>query len=229
MLNNYKTHGVMGDIPTMHKPYYVLVFLCYINYYERKHTNPTAIFITFLQTVHSHCNNKYFFLSFLITSWVRDYHFSFYHKMASQDDRTIPCIKYVKYHLFWASFSWCENPDDHSSSGSGHVIPHFFVFFFWLRFPFYTPCHMGGAKNCTPTWDTMYPCIDYREKERYAQLCLPWIPRNLSLWIPLPTVSLYFSDVRFATWTYPFLVLLLYDSMHAMLLCMLLCPTPTFS
>ncbi len=37
----------------------------------------------------------------------------------------------------------------------------------------------------------------------YAQLCLPWIPGNASLWIPMPPVSLYFSDVRFTTWTYP--------------------------
>ncbi len=31
----------------------------------------------------------------------------------------------------------------------------------------------------------------------YAHLCLPWIPRNPSLWISMPPVSLYFSDVRF--------------------------------
>ncbi len=37
----------------------------------------------------------------------------------------------------------------------------------------------------------------------YAQLCLAWIPGNPSLWIPVPPVSLYFSDVRFTTWTYP--------------------------
>ncbi len=33
----------------------------------------------------------------------------------------------------------------------------------------------------------------------YAQLCLPWIPMNPFLWIPVPPDSLYVSDVRFTT------------------------------
>ncbi len=41
----------------------------------------------------------------------------------------------------------------------------------------------------------------------YAKLCLLWIAGNFSLLIPVPPFSLYFSDVRFAMWTYPFLSL----------------------
>ncbi len=70
-------------------------------------------------------------------------------------------------------------------------------------FPFCTPCHKGGAQNCNPTLDTIYPWVDYREGECYVQLCLPWIPRNPSLWIPMPPVSLFNGDNRFTAWTFP--------------------------
>ncbi len=37
----------------------------------------------------------------------------------------------------------------------------------------------------------------------YAQLCLPWIPMNHPLWIPVPSASVSSSDVRITTWPYP--------------------------
>ncbi len=89
-----------------------------------------------------------------------------------------------------------------------------------------------GSQNCDLTLDTMYPCVDCSKWECYAQLCLPWIHMNTSVWIPVPPDYLYFSDVRFTIWTYPFLIflaLLIYDSTHAVLLHMLLWATPTFS
>ncbi len=84
--------------------------------------------------------------------------------------------------------------------------PHFLIFLFFiyngLGFLMIWPCHTQGVHKCNLTLDTMYTCIDYRERACYAQLCLLWIPGNPSLCIPKPPVFLYFSDIRFTTWTY---------------------------
>ena len=47
-----------------------------------------------------------------------------------------------------------------------------------------------GSTNCNSTLDTMYPCVNYRGGECYAQLCLQWIPRNPCMRIPVPPISL---------------------------------------
>ncbi len=82
--------------------------------------------------------------------------------------------------------------------------PHFYFFYFLGgdAYIFYSALLViqGGLRFVILLW---IPCFDYREGECYAQLCLAWIPGNPSLWISMPPVSLYYSDVRFTTWTYP--------------------------
>ncbi len=109
---------------------------------------------------------------------------------------------------------------------------HIFLVLFWTRNTFCSAhlCHTKGINNCNHTVDTMYPCINYREGECFVQLCLLWIPKNRSLWIPVPPDSLYFSDVRFTTWTYPSLVHAdIWLNTFSVLLDMLLINTPIFS
>ncbi len=110
------------------------------------------------------------------------------------------------------------------------------IFFDGLDWDFYlfcTTCHTDRTQKCNPSLDTMYPYVNFREGECYAQLCSHWIPRNPSLWIPVSPDSLYYTDIRFAAWTYPSFSFLLHDLMHvpcySMLFNMLLSITPTFS
>ncbi len=133
-----------------------------------------------------------------------EYHFS--HWIASKGKRPKLYATFITFLSFMASHSQCKNPDDHPSCGICHT--HIFIFYNGLRFPlFCAPCHTGWVQKYIPTLDTMYPCVNNREGECYAQLCLPWIPTNPFLLIPMPPISLYFSDVRFTTWTYPSLSL----------------------
>ncbi len=129
----------------------------------------------------------------------------FFHTiMASQGEWPISFAA-ILISSFCTSFSPREIPDDHISCGSSHSIPTFSSFRFssFLDWDFLLRnMSCMGARNSNPTLDTMYSCIDYREGECYAKLCLLWIPRNLSLWIPTPPASLYFSDFRFTIWTY---------------------------
>ncbi len=119
--------------------------------------------------------------------------FFFNHEMASQDDWTIPYITNIKYPLFGQPSHHMRTLMTTLPVEVAKLYPHFHFPLFWLVFPFFTPCQTGGAQDCNLTLDTMYLCIDYREGE----LCLLWIPINPSLWIPVPPVSLYFSDTRF--------------------------------
>ncbi len=123
---------------------------------------------------------------------------------------------------FLASFSPCENPDDHSSCGSGHAIPTF-SFLFW------TPCHNGGVQNWNPALDTIYPCIDYRDGKCYAHLC--FLGFLGILLCGFPCLMSFCILLKSGSPCEPILLmaLLMYDSMHATLLHMLICATPTFS
>ncbi len=66
----------------------------------------------------------------------------------------------------------------------------------------------SGSSHCTNGFSTLQAtslvCLFVaRGRECYVQLCLLCIPRNPSLWFPMPPVSLYFSDVRFTKTTFP--------------------------
>ncbi len=111
--------------------------------------------------------------------------------------------------------------------------PHF-PFFIFLRtwISFCTLWHTWEVHNYNLTLDTMYPFIDYMEGECYAQLYLPWIPRNPSLWNLLLTffyISMT-SSSPFTMWTYPSLALVnivnIWFNAWSVLLHILPCATP---
>ncbi len=78
--------------------------------------------------------------------------------------------------------------------------PHFPFFIFFgggLKILFCTPCHTGKVQICNPTLDTM------SWLQGGGVLCPIVLTLDFQEWIPMPPVSLYFSDVRFTKWTYP--------------------------
>ncbi len=81
----------------------------------------------------------------------------------------------------------------------------------------WTSCDSGGVQSCNPTLDTINPCVNYREGECNSQLCLPWIPRNPSLWIVMPLISLCILAIRGSPHEHILLLLfLIYHSKHAL-------------
>ncbi len=142
------------------------------------------------------------------------------------------CTQSTSNLLFWAYFSICENPNNHSSCGSSHVITtfSFFLSFLGIGFLFCTPCCTGGTWNCNSTLDTMYPCFDYyREGEVMPSCAYLGFQRTLLHVFPC-VLSLCFL-VTSGSPHKPILLiaLLIYGSMHATFPHMLLCTTPTFS
>ena len=167
-------------------------------------TTPISFFPNLLSIDSRRSNTKIIFILLLFfdnhrSTW--DYLFFFWpHKLSDRYVQTVPQISsflnilLTMWEPSWSHFLWkwpCHT----------HIFP-FFIFLGGDAY-FFCSAHLviqGGLRFVILLW---IPCVDYREGECYAQLCLSWIPGNPSLWIPVPPVSLYFSDVRFTTWTYP--------------------------
>ncbi len=132
-----------------------------------------------------------------------DFLFSlYYHNMALWDEWTMPYTMYVKSPLFSASFLPCDNPDDHSSYGSGHAIPTFFFFSFldWYFHLLHTVSYRGSSD--------LYSYFGYHVSLHWLQggRVLYLVVLTLDFWEyffmdSCASCCLYFTDIRFNMWT----------------------------
>ena len=137
---------------------------------------------------------------------------------------------YVKSPPFWAYFSPCENPNDHTSCGSGHVIPTFFLFSFFWGNPTFSVLHTLSYKGGSDlqTYLGYHALITGRESVM-PRCAYPGFPRILLCGF-LCLLSLCIL-VMSGSPCEPILLiaLLIYDSTHAALPHIQLCASPTFS
>ncbi len=181
-----------------------LILLFFYNHFTA--ITPTTICFISISCNHLHVQLSFFFL---ITTWP--------HQM-SEPYHT----RHLSNILYFGHSSHHMRTLTTAIPVEAHAIPTFsFSSFFGLGFPFCTPCHTGGAHNCNPTLDTMYPCTDYREGD--PGLLGNLISRFLCL---LSFCTLVTSNSPHESLL--LLALLVYDSTYATLLNMLLCDTPTF-
>ncbi len=105
----------------------------------------------------------------------------------------------------------------------------FFFSFFGLGFPFCTPCHTGGLRIIILLW---IPCILALITGRKSVMPSGAYSEFLGILLcGFPCLLSLCTLVKSGSPCKPILLLalLIYDSIHATLLCIILCATPIFS
>ncbi len=138
-------------------------------------------------------HNKIIFLLFFDNHRSkRDYLFFLFTLLASRVERTHTYKLYVTPPFYGHSTPHVRTLMTSFPVEAAMPYPHFPSILFLEGGANICSAHLvikGGLRFVILLW---IPCVDYREGECYAQLCLSWIPGNPSLWIPVPPVSLYF-------------------------------------